>query len=484
MNDRTVLLCYDSKEEALAKEIKSCIEGIFKDGNNKMVNVELCPSPLDAANQPDNWKDSLIKAFVPGEKSLIFILCSPFSIGQPWVNFISGAATIEIEKIPEKVQPKIIPICHSGQKSKDLPHYLLSRQAMDIQHDSFLDALTLTIGKILPDEKNDRDHQGKLNSFLKKTVLTSMRNVNYNLNSMPNVENNVELADTKYFFAKLKREEDGSISVITDPSSKENSSLSAEAKQEMIEKMDDFLFGKANEVEAMVALRKQNCLYDENKEKAIFYVCLMRKLEVDPNFKSYCSPNGIFEPGYIPSKYLATKAKPEGIDNKNVTQDTPICKLIQERTNAMGHTLWNLKLSEQESVIATIFFNRSEPMPRLEISVWTVINIADVRDNKEEWINQASETLIKGKEETLMFYWIWVKDGEIHYWTFPDEEHIPKFISAPNALNPRLIMTEQMRDFYGRPERYTPFAADDVLGVENVVKEHFSAAARDLLSCF
>lgn len=229
-------------------------------------------------------------------------------------------------------------------------------------------------------------------------------------------------------------------------------------------------------------------MYDKNNGKGIFYVCLMRQLEVDTDFKSYCSSQGIFEPGYIHPKCLATKEKPDGIDNKNVLPGSPEHMLIKSRAEKMGRTLWNLKVSDKETVVATIFVNRSEPVPRFEIVVWKVINISDLRGKIEPLSKEDSAQQKTEEEEVPMSYWIWVKDGEIHYWTFLNENLIPRLISRANneeaTPNPRLITTAQMREYYGRPEKYTPFAADDVLGVENVIKEHFSAAARNLLSCF
>lgn len=83
-------------------------------------------------------------------------------------------------------------------------------------------------------------------------------------------------------------------------------------------------------------------------------------------------------------------------------------------------------------------------------------------------------------------YWIWVKDGEIGYWSYPNEKSIPRYIQplSSQQTDKWFIPTEELQKYYGRPEQYTPFAADDVLSVKNVVKEPFSASARALLSIF
>jgi len=528
MNDKTVLLCYDNKEEVLAAALKACIDEVFKYGNNKMVNVELCPSPSDAANQPDSWKKSLDKAFVDDEKSLIFVLCSPFSIGQPWVNFISGAATIKIENTAEKKRPKIIPICHSGQKSKDLPHYLLSRQAMDIQHDSFLNALTSTLDKELGKPKNSIfqkllaykklnfikkifiEHQAlsnitadrqnnKLKSF-DKAILVHLRNISYSVNTKDKPKNSNE---TEYFNVTLQRK--GEIIKITHtPLPEKNSSLSEVAKLEQVNKMHNLLARRyektapnekepINEVNAVVAIGVQNCLYNETNKS--FYVGLVGQLEVDPNFKSYSSPTGIFKPGYeILAQHIPAEKKNiqdlfvigNSFKKEDVTSSSPVSpslyELIKERAEVMGHTLWNIQLSDKEISIATIFINRSEPVPRFEIGVWKFINITSLEDS------YIVQNFGGGTPEQKDSYWIWVRNGEIYYWSFPDEDLIPRhFTNKDNACQSGklvLVKTEYLCDTYGRPEKYTPFAPDDALGEENVVKDRFSAAARELLSCF
>jgi hypothetical protein len=482
MNNNTVLLCYDDKEKALAEELEKCIDGMF----DKKINVIPCGNPSDSKDK-SVWKERLEAAF-KSEKALIFVLCSPFSVGQSWVNFISGAVTIKIEKendknkdnktVHEKKLPKIIPICHSGQKSKDLPHYLLSRQAMDVQEPSFIDALISILVKELSDNTGDRENN-KLKSLDKddkESILNRLRNISYSVNSK---NNDKEPTVTEYFNVTLQRE--GEIIKITPTLFPEKiSSLSEEARLELISKMHSFLARKdENPINAVVAIGVQNCLYDEKSKS--FYIGLMRQLEVDSAFKSYCSPTGIFETSYILQQELPTKEKLDGIDhgfkNEYVESGSPLYEIIKKRAEAMGHKLWNLELSGGET-IATIFINSTEPVPRLEIGVWKFIKISDFTALQKT----------TSPEGEPMSYWIWVKDGEIRYWTFFDEKRIPRFISGVNskikAPNPQLITTEQMREYYGRPEKYTPFATDDVLRVENVVKERFSAAARSLLSCF
>lgn len=183
MGDNTVLICFEDQEKGLAEEIKICIEGIFNDGNNKNVNVELCSNPYNMADN-STFKDQLDKVF-KSEKLLILVLCSPFSIRQPWINFISGFATLKIESDKENSDNNpaiIIPICHSGQKSNELPHYLLSRQAMEVEHDLFPKKLALRLNAKLDifsrEDFEPENHETKYDRFISPDFRQDEFNVN------------------------------------------------------------------------------------------------------------------------------------------------------------------------------------------------------------------------------------------------------------------------------------------------------------------
>lgn len=68
---------------------------------------------------------------------------------------------------------------------------------------------------------------------------------------------------------------------------------------------------------------------------------------------------------------------------------------------------------------------------------------------------------------------------------------VPRYISpdddAPHTNykgKAVLITAAYMRKAYGIPERYTPFASDEVLEVDNVVRAPFSSITRNLLTYF
>ena len=345
----------------------------------------------------------------------------------------------------------------------------------------------------------------RLRNIRDKLFLLRLRNISYSVNTKDKPKKSKE---TEYFNVTLQRE--GEIIKITPtPLPEKNSSLSEVAKLEQINKMHNLLALRdkktapnekepINEVNAAVAIGVQNCLYDEISKS--FYVGLMRQLKVDPTFKSYSSSRGIFKPGYeILAQHIPAEKKNiqdlfvigNSFKKEDVTSSSSVSpslyELIKERAEAMGHTLWNFQFSDEKIGIATIFINRSEPVPRFEIGVWKFINITSLENQylEDQYI---VPNFGSGTPEQKDSYWIWVRNGEIYYWSFPDEDLIPRyFTNKDNTYQPNklvLVKTEYLFDTYGRPEKYTPFAPDDALGEENVVKDRFSAAARELLSCF
>ena len=63
------------------------------------------------------------------DREVFLVLCSPFSINRPWINFETGRAWAK--KVP------IIPICHSGQTIGRLPQPLAQLQALEIANAEF-----------------------------------------------------------------------------------------------------------------------------------------------------------------------------------------------------------------------------------------------------------------------------------------------------------------------------------------------------------
>lgn len=145
------------------------------------------------------------------------------------------------------------------------------------------------------------------------------------------------------------------------------------------------------------------------------------------------------------------------------------------------------------NAIATIFINNSKWFPRFEVGIWKYIDIEGLSEDK---ITQGfGEDLFaeyrgyENREEIKLNYWIWVKDGEVFFWSFPEERLIPRYKPTTyyEPMDSVIVPRACMIDIYGKRERYTPFASDDLIeqaGVDSVIKDQFSSPARDLLSCF
>jgi hypothetical protein len=475
-----ILICHDDAEKKLAEALKECIEKVLaKLPSNGSCGVDLCGSETD-------WK-GMLGGLKDKDNDWVFVLCSPYSIRQSWVNFVTGAATI-IAGSGSLAKSRIIPICHSGQKSKDLPHYLMARQAMDVHHEDFLKALARTLSPEL-------DFESKMNGLEQcKTLLE---------NAMKEIYNNADSAkgspasNEEYGIFKLVRKGENieiALENATTTSADDNSRLLS------VHQMRSFLTSQPDPapVQAAISIGIQNCLYDGEN----IFVGLRIDTEVDTGLKSY-SGKGVFEPGYKVIKSQKDFKAWHAIYNKDkkerAKRDSDIYKSMEKRIEAFGTRLWHIRSTQGLEGIATVYVNNSPPVPRYEIGVWKYIDISEggFKNRLEKFgIVERPDNIPSmeygkvqnqgGKEQ--IEYWIWVKNGEIFYWSFPDESIIPRFSSLNSSEgsspNPVLVTTEYMSKAYGRPEKFTPLAPDDVLGIENVVKDHFSAAARALLQCF
>jgi hypothetical protein len=102
----TIFISHISEESELAGLLKQHLINDF--GTSVRVFVS---SDLESITAGDDWLKSIDNAL--NVASVELILCSRLSITRPWVNFEVGAAWLK--KIP------IVPICHSGMQTCDLP---------------------------------------------------------------------------------------------------------------------------------------------------------------------------------------------------------------------------------------------------------------------------------------------------------------------------------------------------------------------------
>lgn len=94
-----------------------------------------------------NWLDNITDALRNCE--VMIVLCSPFSVNRPWINFECGAGwSREIE---------IVPICHSGLRPVDLPVPINLLQGVECTDASGLKAIFNLIGSKLEAKSLDSD---------------------------------------------------------------------------------------------------------------------------------------------------------------------------------------------------------------------------------------------------------------------------------------------------------------------------------------
>jgi hypothetical protein len=87
----------------------------------------------------EEWLLSIERAL--NESAILIVLCSPVSIGRPWINFEAGAAWMR--KIP------LVPVCHAGLTAGDLPMPLSLRQGVLLEQPEGVRRLYARIAEIL-----------------------------------------------------------------------------------------------------------------------------------------------------------------------------------------------------------------------------------------------------------------------------------------------------------------------------------------------
>lgn len=129
-----IFLSHVSLEGPLAITLKEWIENSFAGQFEIFVSSDI--NDLPAGNQ---WLNSLEKALT--DAKMLIVLCSPYSVTRPWVNFETGGAWVK--QIP------IIPICHSGQQKNALPAPLSFFQGLEVDSPTFVSDLLHSLSKQL-----------------------------------------------------------------------------------------------------------------------------------------------------------------------------------------------------------------------------------------------------------------------------------------------------------------------------------------------
>ncbi len=106
MAKKQVFISHISDEAEVARRLKQRLDGDFLG----MLEI-FVSSDRETIRAGQKWLDEVDRALRAADAELI--LCSPRSVGRPWVNFEAGAAWLR--RIP------VIPVCHSGLKLVELP---------------------------------------------------------------------------------------------------------------------------------------------------------------------------------------------------------------------------------------------------------------------------------------------------------------------------------------------------------------------------
>jgi hypothetical protein len=453
-------------------------------------------------NAGEIWQDRIINGL--RNTHVILAICSPFSITRPWVNFENGMVSFLSSDI------SIVPICHSGMGKTELPPYFKSDKAIDIQNPKFEAELIAAIKQ--KDNSLKTNHKVLSEYGLTEKINNAIKNL---------IWKEDKKKDDEYLLFTLNKPEDNSITI------EEPIAIGKEITRDMslkrIRQMKDFLKDGSTISCVGLAVGIQNCLFDFAKNG--IYVGVRMKATLDAESTSVGVAKGQFNTGYE-----LLKRGNKRIDSVHTLQDLfvskgrwikraiasnqQVLKCIKDKIGAAGGRLWEIKFPDESSAMGTIFINHSRKFPRFEIGIWKYIDISGIgiengkdiyfchnalgEEEKDAFlIHGFGEDVFadyrgqKNIEDMKPSYWIWAKDGEIFYWTFPEERLIPRYkpckqISGKDGafLHSVLVSQAYMQKRYGNPVKYTPFVSDEDLWGEEVIDEQFSFPARALLSCF
>lgn len=107
MDNKKIFISHISDETELAQALQQQLERYFPPLRDNI----FVSSDIDSIQPGEDWLQKVQEALKSA--GLQIVLCSPESVGRPWVNFEIGAAWAW--EIPA------IPLCHSGMQPGDLP---------------------------------------------------------------------------------------------------------------------------------------------------------------------------------------------------------------------------------------------------------------------------------------------------------------------------------------------------------------------------
>jgi len=117
-----VFISHTTGEASLALELKNFLEQTFPGALTVFASTDV--QDLTPGQQ---WLKRIEAAL--RETEVLLVLCSPFSLTRPWINFEVGFGWSR--------GLDILPICHSGQQKDELPHPFSDLQALQLEDSDF-----------------------------------------------------------------------------------------------------------------------------------------------------------------------------------------------------------------------------------------------------------------------------------------------------------------------------------------------------------
>ncbi|MBC6316746.1 toll/interleukin-1 receptor domain-containing protein [Listeria grandensis] len=140
MEKKLIFISHITEEKDIALKLKGIIEKSFLG----MIDVFVSSDDKDLT-MGSKWLGQISTALE--RASVEIVICSPYSITRPWINFEAGAGWVR--NIP------VIPLCHSGMKRSELPvplNQLQAGEAKDINSiRGILSTISTSLGSSVPD---------------------------------------------------------------------------------------------------------------------------------------------------------------------------------------------------------------------------------------------------------------------------------------------------------------------------------------------
>ncbi len=515
----TVFISYYRGDTEISKKIVSLLKARPGLGGN--YSVFLGEDGLHAGSE---WLSEIRKRLVDSEH--VILICSPTSITRPWVAFEIGMALqlgknvcVYCHSGMNKEQITLLSkqndsLCEKIEQHAK-PGNIVEASEEDAI-DKLYEKLNLSI-RVGEDEvgapaEHEEDNDS-INLLLRHGRSESERRKK-------------KEPPERYVYCELIREKiGGAIRIeITDEEVEYNERPVEESRRiENLINMNKFLDGSLHSVKTGVAIGIQNCIYRPEKdsiEDALFVGVRYKSLR-DPTASSTSLSKGEFNTGYklirnpvrdrdslrsidkLQDLFVSQQTKylvqPE---QKISNEDYPFAELdrnrqalngivyqtIQDRLKIFGTQLYKIQLLDhasggQQYGYGSLLVNNSTWFPRFEIGVWKYMEIGDYESVKEAQAKRSAfneQHYVKGFGEDLfqdyrgnidnptdkLNFWIWCKDGEIHYRSYPEERFLPRLIKKRRTdfeAHRLMISQNDLTCVYGINDKFTQFAPDEVL---------------------